>query len=179
MKILMLDIETAPDLVYVWDLFKPIIGPKQVVEPRRIISWSAKWYNDGDVIFDSINESSEKSMLKSMHKLMDEADVIISYYGSEFDVPRLNTEFIKHGFAPPSPYKQVDLKRVVQNNFRLPSNKLEYVVKAFGVGEKKDVGDAWTHWKKCLAGDPHRSSVRCRVLQLPAKFPPGKALPPA
>jgi DNA polymerase elongation subunit (family B)/predicted RNA-binding Zn-ribbon protein involved in translation (DUF1610 family) len=154
MRILLLDIETSPNLCYTWGTFKQFISPKQIVTPQRVMSWAAKWYGEKGVLYDSLFDSTEKSMLKKMHTLMHEADVIVTFYGTEFDTPRLNTEFVKHGFKPPSPYKQIDLKKVAANVFRFPSNKLEYIVKALGIGEKGEVGDKWTHWIACTEGDP-------------------------
>ena len=39
-SILILDIETAPNLAYVWKFFKANISPKQVLEDCSIMSWS-------------------------------------------------------------------------------------------------------------------------------------------
>lgn len=90
-------------------------------------------------------------MLKSIHKLLDEADVVVHFYGSKFDIPMLNSEFVKHGMNPPSPFKQVDLKKVCSEQFRFPSNKLEYVVKALKIGEKIDTD--FKLWTACMAGE--------------------------
>lgn len=153
MKILLIDIETVPNLAYVWRTFKEYIGPKQLVDSSYVISFAAKWYGERDIIFDSVQQSSRRALIKHAHLLLNEADVVVHYYGSRFDIPSLNREFIKHGLTPPSPYKQVDLKEVVAKQFLFPSNKLEYVVKILGIGEKHDVGDPWKHWIACLHGD--------------------------
>jgi hypothetical protein len=156
LKILLLDIETAPNLAYVWQLFNQNIGPKQLVHGTSILSWAAKWYGDKNtMMFSSVHHFTEKQMLKSMYKLLDEADAVVHFYGSRFDVPMLNAEFVKAGMLPPSPYKQIDLKKVCSDNFRFPSNKLEYVAKILGIGEKMDYGiDAFTLWRRCMNDDP-------------------------
>lgn len=151
MKILMLDIETAPNLGYVWQLFNQNLGPKQIVHGTYVLCWAAKWYGDKEVIFDSVHQSTENAMLKGIHKLLNEADVVVHFYGSKFDVPMLNSEFVKMGMKPPSPYKQVDLKKVCADQFRFPSNKLEYVSKALGLGEKIDTD--FKLWTGCMNGD--------------------------
>lgn len=151
MKILLLDIETAPNLVYVWELFKPVVTPKQVVKSRHLLSWAAKWYGENDMMFDSVHQSTIKDVLKGIHALLDEADVVVHFYGSKFDIPALNTEFVKHGIKPPSPVKQVDLKKITADQFLFPSNKLEYVVKALKLGTKIDTD--FNLWVKCLAND--------------------------
>ena len=42
-KILVLDIETRPALVYAWKGFKENIGVDQIVEPDGILCVGAKW----------------------------------------------------------------------------------------------------------------------------------------
>ena len=81
-------------------------------------------------------KSKKKKMLTGIHKLIDQADVIITYNGARFDLPILNKEFLLHEMPPPAPYKQVDLLKVARNRFRFVSNKLDFVSQALGVGKK-------------------------------------------
>lgn len=103
-------------------------------------------------MFESILTGSARQMIKKIHKLLDQADVVVHYNGTKFDIPTLNKEFLQMGFAPPSPYKQVDLLRVARNQFRFPSNKLDYVAQALGLGKKTShVGHEM--WLKCMNRD--------------------------
>lgn len=151
MRILMLDIETAPNLGWVWGLWQQNVAPKQIASSQYVMCWAAKWYKQPKVMYDSVHKSTEKQMLKGIHRLLDEADVVVHFYGSKFDIPMLNSEFIKHGMLPPSPYKQVDLKKVTSEQFRFPSNKLEYVAKALKIGAKIDTD--FRLWTDCIEGD--------------------------
>ena len=91
-------------------------------------------------------------MLRGIHKLLDEADAVVTYNGDKFDIPTLNKDFVLYGYTPPSPTKSIDLYKTIKAKFRLPSNKLEYVVKFFEVGEKlKHIG--YDLWKGVMAGD--------------------------
>lgn len=90
-------------------------------------------------------------MLKEIHKLLDEADVVIHYNGKKFDIPTLNKEFLLHGLTPPAPYKQIDLLKEVRSNFKFISNKLDYVAQALKLGQKvKHKGHQL--WVDCMAG---------------------------
>jgi len=42
-KILEIDIETAPSLVYTWGLFNQNIGVNQIVKPGYMLCWAAKF----------------------------------------------------------------------------------------------------------------------------------------
>lgn len=152
MKILFLDIETAPNTAHVWGLWQQNVSLNQLMESGYVLCWSAKWLGKDWIYFDSIQNKSTKSMLKGIYKLLDEADAVVHYNGKKFDIPTLNGEFLKCGFKPPSPYKQLDLLETVKTQFRFPSNKLEYVTKALNIGEKvKHTGHEL--WVGCILND--------------------------
>lgn len=135
MQILILDIETSPHAVYTFDLWDTSISPDKMISPAKMICWAAKWYNEKEMYFASF-DNGPVTMLKKLHKLLDEADVVVHYNGLKFDIPYINREFIEHGFNPPSPYKQVDLYQIVKRNFKFSYNKLNYVASQLDIGEK-------------------------------------------
>jgi hypothetical protein len=83
---------------------------------------------------------------------LDEADVVMHYYGSRFDIPTLNKEFVMHGMTPPAPYKEIDLLNTVKNKFKFTSNKLDYVCQKLGLGKKHDTD--FQLWVDCMNKDP-------------------------
>lgn len=152
MKILLTDIETAPNTAQVWGLWQQNIGLPQIIESGYTLCWAAKWRGEKEVFFDSIKKSSPKAMLRRIHKLLSAADAVVHYNGTKFDIPTLNKEFLMNGMSPPAPYRQIDLLRVVRQQFRFPSNKLDYIVKQLGLGSKtKHIGHEL--WIKCMAKD--------------------------
>ncbi len=152
MRILLLDIETAPNLAHVWGLWQQNIGLPQIIKSGYTLCWSAKWYGEEEVYFNSIYHGSTKKMLKQIHTMLNEADAVVHYNGTKFDIPTLNREFILYGLPPPSPYKQIDLLRTARSQFRFASNKLDYVANFLGLGTKtKHRGHEL--WTQCMAGD--------------------------
>jgi DNA polymerase elongation subunit (family B) len=152
MKILLLDIETSPMTAYVWGIWDQNISPNHIIDSSNILCWAAKWLDSDDVMFDSVYKSKPKAMLKGIHGLLDEADAVVHYNGTKFDIPTLNKEFLLFGYNPPSPYKQIDLLRVVRSQFRFPSNKLDYVAQRLGLGQKH-AHEGHELWVKCMNGD--------------------------
>ena len=152
MKILLLDIETSPNLAHVWGLWNVNVGTNQLLESSYTMCWAAKWYGEKQVMFSSIVEDGEGKMIAEIYKLLDEADVVIHYNGKKFDIPTLNKEFLLHGLPPPAPYKQIDLLRVAKSQFRFPSNKLDYVAQRLGLG-KKVKHEGHELWIKCMNND--------------------------
>jgi DNA polymerase elongation subunit (family B) len=150
MKILLLDIETSPNVAYVWGLWKQNINISHIIDAGSVMCWAAKWLGEEEVMFGSVRQGHRK-MLKRVHKLLEEADAVVHYNGARFDIPTLNKEFLLLGFTPPASFQQVDLLRTARTKFRFPSNKLDYIAKALGVGGKtKHAG--FQLWVDCLAG---------------------------
>lgn len=149
MRILLLDIETAPNTVYSWGLWDQNIATNQVKETSYVMCWAAKWLDSREIIFSSVKKSGRRRMLMRMHTLLDRADVVVHYNGLKFDVPTLNKEFIQIDLEPPAPYKQVDCLKEVKRMFRFQSNKLDFVGRALDIGAKIE-HEGFELWTKCM-----------------------------
>ena len=153
LKILFLDIETSPTTAYVWGLWQQNVGLNQIIDSGAVLCWAAKWAGQEGVKFSSTYKTGTKKMLEGVHKLLEEADIVVHYNGSRYDIPILNREFVSSGMSPPAPYKQIDLLKVARNRFRFISNKLDYVANALGLGQKiRHKG--FELWIECMKNDP-------------------------
>lgn len=152
MKILTLDIETAPATAYVWGPWKQDIGPHQIIKPKHTISFAAKWHGDKQVLFRSVHHHSKRAMLDEAHRLLGEADVVVGYNSKSFDIPHLNTEFWHAGLGPPRPFHQIDLLKTVRSKFSLFHNKLGVVAEQKGIGSKVE-HEGFALWVACMEGD--------------------------
>jgi DNA polymerase elongation subunit (family B) len=151
-KILILDIETAPNVAYVWRFFKENVGAKQVLEHTTIMSFAAKWLNEPTVYYDDAHKNTEEGLLAYLVTFLDSADIVIAHNGDKFDLPTIQGRALVLGLQPPSPYKTIDTVRVARNEFNFPSNSLEYLSGILGVekkgGHKKFPG--FELWLECL-----------------------------
>lgn len=152
MKILLIDIETSPLTAHCWGLFDQNISINQVLESSYTLCYSAKWYGESKIMFDSIHKTSKEHMLQSVHALLNESDAVVHYNGSRFDIPVLNKDFLLSGMPPPAPSKQIDLLQVARRQFRFVSNKLDFVSQQLGLGQKTN-HEGHTLWVKCMNGD--------------------------
>ena len=152
MKLLVLDIETAPATALVWGIHEQHLGPHQIVEPVRILCFAAKFVGDRTMHFASEHATGKEQMLADLWALLDVADAVIHYNGKRFDIPHINREFLLAGTQPPSPYAQIDLYHTVRSQFKFMSNKLDEMCKAVGIGAKQG-HEGFGLWKSCLAGD--------------------------
>ena len=159
-KLLLLDIETAPILGNVWGLFNCDVGLNQIERDWYILSWSAKWLHEDEVMYQDKSESwddeEDGPLLEEIHSLMNEADFIIAHNGKRFDAKKLNARFIINGYKPPSNYKVIDTCIEARKHFGFTSNKLEYLTDRLCTRYKKlkhGKFPGFLLWKECLRGN--------------------------
>jgi hypothetical protein len=152
MRTLLLDIETAPNVAHVWDLWNQNIGLNQLLESGYVLCFAAKWIGEKSVVFSSVHDTTPRRMLAKARDLLSQADAVVTWNGVSFDIPTLNREFLRFKMRPPAPFEQIDLFLIAKRRFRFVSNKLEHVVKLLSAGRKiKHEGHEL--WIKCMAGD--------------------------
>jgi len=158
MKILLYDIETSPNLGYIWGKYE-----QDVIEYEReghMLSFAYKWLGEKTVKAYSLPDfplykkepENDKALVKKLWELFNEADVVIAHNGDQFDMRKANAFFIANGLTPPSPYKTVDTKKVAKRYFMFNSNKLDDLGNYLGLGRKAQTG-GFSLWKGCMEGN--------------------------
>lgn len=148
-RILGLDIETAPNLVAVYQLKQRYINPKYIKASGYVLCFTAKWLGEREVFY-AKSPDGHRAMLEQIHGLLTQADAVVHYNGKKFDIPTLNAEFILHGLPPVKfPPVQIDLYLMVRRTFNFPSNKMDYVCQRLGIG-KKARHEGWPMWEACM-----------------------------
>lgn len=157
MKILLIDIETKPNLGYIWSLWNQNVSLAQLVEAKDTICFAYEWLESPrSKGFHSVwSEGGKPAMVKAAWDLLDEADAVIHYNGSRFDMPHLNALFFESQLGPPSPYKNIDLLATVRKKFGpgVPSKKLAYITQWAGLTTKTDTG-GFGLWIGVMKDDP-------------------------
>jgi len=151
-KILGLDIETAPNTAHVWGLFKQNIGINQLLNTGRVMCFAAKWVGEKPITFFSEHSHGHKKTIKAAHALLCDADAVLSFNGERFDLPTLNREFLKYDLKPPEPYTHIDLLKVAKRRFRFTSNKMDHLAKELKLGCKLQ-HRGHEMWIQCMGGD--------------------------
>ncbi len=161
-KILLFDIETAPILGYVWGLWENNLSLNQIKSDWHLLAWSAKWLHDpaSKIMYmdqrNARNVENDKTILKGIWKLLDEADIVVTQNGRAFDEKKLNARFILNGMKPPSSFKHIDTKLLASKRFAFTSNKLEYLTDKLCKKFKKSKHAQFSGfelWSECLKGN--------------------------
>ena len=159
LKILFLDIETAPNIGYTWEKYETNVI--EFIQERYMLCFTVKWLGEQkfhtyglpdfpDYIKD---KTSDKALVVKLWDFVNEADVIVAHNVDSFDIKVMNARFIVNGLTPPSPYKTVDTKKEAKKRFSFNSNSLADLGVLFGFGGKASTG-GFKLWKDCMAGLP-------------------------
>lgn len=151
-RTLIVDLETYPTEAFVWGLWDQNVGLNQIISPGGVLSWSAKWAGEDKLYFSSTFHHGRENMVEAIHEMLDEADECVGWNSNSFDIKHLNAEFVQLGLGPPSPYKKIDLMRIVKENMKFVSNKLDFVSQALGIGKKVE-HEGFPLWVACMEGD--------------------------
>jgi len=161
-KVLIFDIETAPILAHVWGLWENNVGLNQIKSDWHLLSWSAKWLYDppSKIMYqdqrDAPNIEDDTKILQGIWELLDQADIVITQNGKNFDHRKLNARFLIAGFKPPSSYRHIDIKIITKRLFGFPSHKLEYMTSKVNKKYKKlkhEKFSGFELWSECLKGN--------------------------
>ena len=158
MKILLFDIETAPNLAYVWARYE-----QNVIEMEKswyILSFSCKWLGESKTHVYGLPDfkeyrrdtTNDYGLVRKLWDFLDEADIVVAHNGDRFDIKKANAKFIEHGLNPPSPYKSVDTLKIARQVFKFDSNKLDDLGDVLKVGRKLRTGGK-DLWMDCIRGD--------------------------
>lgn len=156
-KVLVFDTENAPTEAYVFNMWNQNIMPAQINSDWFMLSWSAKWLNDSQMMGDVLTSQEAKAetdhrLMRGLWNLMNEADVVIAHNAAQFDIPVVNTRFAMNDMAPPSPYLTIDTLRVARKQFRFAHNKLSFLADRFKIPHNK-LETEFGLWKRCRAGE--------------------------
>jgi hypothetical protein len=157
MKILFYDIEVAPIIGTVWGQYEQNLIWN--VQDWYMLCFAYKW-GDGKIKVVSQTDfpgykpgsADDTKVLKVLHDLFDEADVVVAHNGDRFDQKKSNARFILNGMPPPIPYQSVDTLKVARKYFAFTSNRLDDLGEYLKVGKK--IKTEKELWRGCMAGDP-------------------------
>ncbi len=159
-RILLIDIETAPNRAFIWRMFEEVRNIDMMESDWYILSWSAKWYDQDEIITKSqrmykgyhAGSEDDKNLIRELSVLLDEADFVVGHNGDKFDIKKINTRMLMHGFRPVTPYRSIDTMKMAKRVFGFTSNKLDWLAWSL-FRERKLRHDGFELWKRVLNGD--------------------------
>lgn len=156
LRVLIYDIETTPIEAYVWHLFGDYVSIDQIKQDSFILSWAAKWYHSNEVMSDRLSDQEvlakeDARLVEGLAGLLREADVIVAHNGDKFDLPVVNKRLFLHQLPPLGPVTTIDTLKLAKRDFRMASNKLDWIARSLGLDPK--IKTDFDLWKQCMEGD--------------------------
>lgn len=160
-KILVLDIESAPDLDKVLEIFPSLSdypGKTLRATINTMICFGYKWHGEMDKakclnVWDySEDINDDKKLCKMASELIHEADAVVTHNGKKFDWKFIQTRLLKHGLPPIPKIPHIDTCQVARSNLIAYNNRLNTIGELTGSGQKLS-HEGWDLWVKTVRGN--------------------------
>jgi uncharacterized protein YprB with RNaseH-like and TPR domain len=146
-KRLFFDIETSPNIGMFWTAgYKLNISHDNIIKERAIICICYKW--EGDEKIYSLtwdDDQDDKKMLEKFVVIANDADELVGHNGDKYDLAWVRTRCLFHGIPMFPNYVTIDTLKQARSKFKFNSNKLDYIGKFLGLGEK--IHTSFDLWK--------------------------------
>jgi len=142
---LFFDLEVSANIVFSWRIGREVsLTPDNIIQERAIICVSYKWEHEDKVHSIQWNKGDDKELLEKFSKIIDSADEVIGQNSDKFDIKWLRARCIFHRIPISTKFNSIDTLKMMRAGFNFNSNKLDYVGKFLGLGEKIHTGyDLW------------------------------------
>jgi DNA polymerase elongation subunit (family B)/predicted RNA-binding Zn-ribbon protein involved in translation (DUF1610 family) len=168
-KTVIFDIETSPIIVPTFSLWGEVGGNhKSILQDWYVISVAWKTLGEKKVHAVSVLDDAKRfgkdhtddyHVVKTIHEVLLDADVIVGHNIAKFDWKKLNTRFIKHGLKPLPKKKMSDTYKTAKREFNFTSNRLDYIAAFLGLETKMETPKGL--WLDVLKGS--RDAVKTMV----------------
>lgn len=127
------------------------------------IGW--KWYQDPEVHVPSIMDykgwqkdvTDDRKLVTEFHKVLMEADMIVTYFGKGFDMKMIQSKFLEYGLPVLPNIPHVDLFFTVKANMTLSRKSMDNVARYLDLDNEKN-HVAGKIWKRAMAG--HADAIK-------------------
>ena len=147
---LFFDIEVSFNLGMFWTSgFKITLCPENILKERAIICICYKWEDEKEVSWLTWDaKQCDKKMLERFVKIANTADELVGHNGDKFDLAWIRTRCLFHGIDMFPNYTTIDTLKIARSKFKFNSNKLNYIAKFLGIGQK--IHTDFDLWKRIV-----------------------------
>jgi predicted RNA-binding Zn-ribbon protein involved in translation (DUF1610 family) len=155
-RILLLDLETAPNIVTAFAInIKHGLPYQNILRERYILTAAWIWFGERKIHGLTITQRlphDDKSLVIRLAKEIAKADVIVGHWATAFDFPWIKGRLLYHKLPPLAPATELDTCKLARRLFYLNSAKLDYLGQYLGVGGKAHQG-GHVLWQRCILND--------------------------
>lgn len=139
------DCEVSPNIGFFWQPGHKIsINYDNIIKERAIICICYKWEGEKKIHSLTWNKGDDKKMLQAFIKVANQASELVGHNSDRFDITWVRTRCLFHSIPVMPNYTSIDTLKAARSKFRFNSNRLDYIGKFLGVGQKIHTGfDLW------------------------------------
>lgn len=146
---LFFDIEVSPNIVLAWRAGYDLnINHDDIIQERAIICVCYKWEHEDVVHSLEWDNGDDRQLLEEFSKIIDSADEVVGQNSDRFDIKWLRTRCLFHRIPISPKFYSIDTLKFAKAGFNFNSNKLDYMGKFLGLGEK--IHTDLDLWKRIL-----------------------------
>jgi hypothetical protein len=150
------DIETSHAVFNLWGTGEQYVRHDQMVHDNYVICWSAKYLFDNKIMNCSVTDKEAKKrddsrVIKSIHPVLDSAEIVITQNGDWFDIRKLNWKFMQLGLKPNNGYNSIDMLKKSRQVVNTQSHSQQFLAEGLGITGKNEMVNA--DWLAVEAGD--------------------------
>lgn len=144
-RILFLDIETTPNLMFMWRLGKQYATYDNIHKERKVSCICYKWAGEKKIHSLEMNmllhdltkhdDEADKKMLESFCKVYQDADLAVAHNGIKFDISFIRSRLVKYKLPDIAPVV-LDDTYLASKGIGFNSHKLDYLSQYLGIGKK-------------------------------------------
>jgi len=153
---ILLDIETAPSMAFVWGMWKQNINPDLLIDRGYIMSCAIKELGNKHITYLENRTEDDYEITKSIVDWLHKADYVIAHNGKRFDIPFIRARAVVHNIPPPSPHKDIDTLQIAKKVFRFTRNTLANLCEELQVNNQKLKHSNFPGaklWVECMKGN--------------------------
>lgn len=159
-RILFFDIETTPNIVFLWRLGKQFVTIDNIHKERKVSCICYKWAGENKI--HSLNmdmglhdltkhdDDADKQMLEDFCKVYEQADLGVGHNGIKFDVSFIRSRLVRYKLPDIAPII-VDDTYLASKGIGFNSHKLDYLSQYLGIGKKAP--HPYKLWVDVMRGD--------------------------
>ncbi len=146
-------------LIWAWQAYD-IDRAIAIEEDWFMLSFAYKWLGEDRVHVKTLedypgykrNKKCDRALVKDLHALFSEADILVSHNGDRHDISKGYARFVYHKLDPPSEAKSIDTYKAAKRYCKFSSNSLDHLSAHFDIGRKLP-NTGFDLWQRCRAGD--------------------------
>lgn len=167
-KVLFFDIETTPNLAFVWEPGKQYVNYDNLYKERKISCICYKWAGQKTVHsltmdlskhnINSYDDNADEKMLKKFSEIYAEADLVVGHNALRFDVAHIKARLVKYRLPDLTPVI-LDDTYLSSRHIGFNSHRLDYLGRYLGEGRK--TSHNYSLWVRVMNGD--RNALKSTV----------------